>query len=418
MSIEADDLRLTDPRTFGDGYPHDIWNRLRREDPVHLTKGRVGRDFWSVTRHADVQAVLKNAELFSSRRSGVSLPTRTELMDPAKSEHARLVAAGAMLPTLDPPRHTKARACFSDRFTPKMINALEPRVRESAGRILDRMLGRTDCNFVDDIAARLPISMIFSIMDIPEQDWEMLFKFANMHIAPEDPAFSIGTPLETRQRGAGGIIGYCRELGLKRRAAPGEDLLSLIASASIDGEPLSPDEVGFLGHMFVIGGQETTRNSLSAGLLELIRNPAEVERLRADPKLLRTVPDEFVRWATPVAHLMRTATADTELGGKSIREGDWVVVWLPSANRDEAAFDNPFRFDVGRARNPHVSFGFGAHFCLGAFLARLQIRVLMELLLERYQGFELAGEPRYVESIQFCGMKQLPIRLLPKKAAA
>jgi cytochrome P450 len=258
--------------------------------------------------------------------------------------------------------------------------------------------------------------MIFSIMDIPESDWAMLFKYANMHTAPEDPEFSVGTPIETRQRGAMGLIGYCRDLAHERRLAPADDLISLIAQLEIDGERLSDDELGFLGHMFVIGGQETTRNSLSGGLLELIKRPAQMQRLRSEARLLRTLPDEFIRWVTPVAHLMRTAMADTELGGKSISKGDWVVVWLASANRDENVFKDPFAFDVGRSPNPQVSFGFGAHFCLGAFLARLQLRVIMEILLERFENFELDGDPQYVSSIQFVGLKRLPLKLTPRRA--
>jgi cholest-4-en-3-one 26-monooxygenase len=414
MNSHRDDHLLTDPSFFAAGDPHAIWTRLRKEDPVHSTLSALGREFWSLTRHAEVQSVLKNAELFSSQQSGVSLPTNLELIDPKKSEHARLSQAGAMLPTLDPPRHTKARAAFSPRFTPSVVNVLENRVRQVTGRILDDVAGRSECDFVLDIAARLPISTIFSIMNIPESDWAMLFNYANMHTAPDDPEFSIGSPLETRQRGALGLIGYCREIALKRRTAPADDLLSLIATVAIDDQQLSEDELGFLGHMFVIAGQETTRNSLSAGILQLIGKPDQAEQLRSNPALLRTMPDEFIRWASPVAHLMRTATADTELGGKTIREGDWVVAWLASANRDEGAFKDPFRFDVGRSPNPHVSFGFGPHFCLGAFLGRLQIRVMVVELLNRFRSIELAGDPQYVASIQFCGLKRMPVKLTPR----
>jgi cytochrome P450 len=416
MNGEAEDLQLTDPHFFAVGDPNPIWSRLRQNDPVHLTKSKLGRDYWSVVKHPDVLTVLKNPELFSSQMWGPSLPSRPELVDPKRSEHARLQQAGAMLPTLDPPRHGKARAPFAERFTPKVVNALEQRARNFGNKIIDDLKGRTQCDFVQDIAARLPISMIFSIMDIPESDWAMLFKYANMHTAPEDPEFSVGTPIETRQRGAMGLIGYCRDLAHERRLAPADDLISLIAQLEIDGERLSDDELGFLGHMFVIGGQETTRNSLSGGLLELIKRPAQMQRLRSEARLLRTLPDEFIRWVTPVAHLMRTAMADTELGGKSISKGDWVVVWLASANRDENVFKDPFAFDVGRSPNPQVSFGFGAHFCLGAFLARLQLRVIMEILLERFENFELDGDPQYVSSIQFVGLKRLPLKLTPRRA--
>jgi cholest-4-en-3-one 26-monooxygenase len=418
MTEHDDDLSLTDPHFFATGDPQRIFANLRRDDPVHWTKSRLGRDFWSVTKHKDVQAVLRDPLLFSSREWGPSLPTNPDLVDPTKSEHARLQQAGAMLPTLDPPRHRKARAPFAERFTLKAINALESRVREVANKILDSVSGRGQIDFVKDVAARLPITMIFSIMDIPEKDWEMLFKCANMHTAPEDPEFSVGSPIQTRQQGAGGLIKYCRELAQARRPDPHDDLVSLIATVTIDGFPLNDDEMGFLGHMFVIAGQDTTRNSLSAGFLELLRNPDEIERLRSNPALLRTAPDEFIRWGAPVAHLMRTATADTELRGKVIHKGDWVVNWIASANRDEEVFSDPFRLDIGRARNPHLSFGFGEHFCLGAFLARLQIRVMLQVLLERFERFELAGEINYVSSIQFVGLKRLPVRLVPRQIAA
>jgi cytochrome P450 len=295
---------------------------------------------------------------------------------------------------------------------------MEGQVRIVANKILDAISERRECDFVHDIAARLPISTIFTLMAIPEADWPTLFQYANMHTAPEDPEFSIGTPLQTRQRGALGLITYARDVALKRRANPSDDLISLIATVKVEDQRLSEDELGFLGHMFIIAGQETTRNSLSAGFLELLRNPTEMERLRADPGLLRTAPDEFIRWASPVAHLMRTATADTELRDKTIKQGDWVVAWLASANRDEIAFKDPFKFDVGRTPNPHVSFGFGPHFCLGAFLARLQIRVMLQVLLERFHSFELMGDPEYVASIQFTGLKHLRVGLAPRRIAA
>ncbi len=408
---EEEDLKLMDGAFFAQGYPYDLFRKMRDEDPLHWTKGKFGRDYWSVTRHADVQKILGDTERFSSQRWGVSLPTSAEMVDPSKSEHARLQQAGAMLPTLDPPRHTVARGKFTARFSPRAINQLEDKVRQVASEILDSVDPSKQIDFVLDVAARLPTSMIFTIMDIPREDWPMLFHYTNMHTCPEEPEFSIGTPLETRQKGVQGSINYCRELGLRRRGGSGADLITQIAQIEIDGKLLSDDELGFLGHMFIVGGQETTRNSLSAGMLELARNPAEYQRLRNDRSLLKTLPDEFIRWATPVAHLMRTAKCDVEMHGKTIREGDWVVSWMASANRDERAFQEPDMFDVGRRQNPHVSFGYGPHFCLGAWLGRLQIRTIMGLILDRFETLELRGEPESVASIQFCGMKHLPFAL-------
>jgi len=410
MSHDEDSL-LQDPQFFSSGDPHAIWARLRREDPVHWTEGRFGRGFWSLTRHEDVQRVLRDNAGFSSNRWGPSLPTRPELVDPTKSEHARLQQSGAILNSMDPPKHPKMRTQMIGPFIPRLVEQMDGHVREVAGRILDKALERTELDFVRDIAARLPIAIILGLMDIPEADWPRLFRFANMHTAPEDPEYSIGTPIETRQHAISGMVTYCRDLAIARRERPGKDLLSLLATIEVDGVPLTTDELGANGHMFVIAGQETTRNSLSAGMLELIRNPLELERLRAESTLLRTLPDECVRWGNPVAHLLRTATEDTLIGERQVHAGDWVVSWIASANRDDRVFDQPFRFDVGRTPNPHVGFGFGPHFCIGAFLARLEIRVLMDLFLARVASVELAGQPRVVSSIQFCGLKALPIRI-------
>ena len=409
--MNDDDLKLTDPHFFAHGDPHAIWSRLRQADPVHWTESRLGRNFWSVTRHADIRMVLGDNRRFSSTLSGPSLPTRPELVDAAKSEHARLQQAAAMLNSMDPPRHDGMRSTLMQRFTPKRVKMLEDEIRAVSLQIISDAREKASLDFVTDIAARLPIAIIFKMMDIPEADWPMLFRYANMHTAPEDPEFSIGTPLETRQQAIKGLVGYCRDLALARRKAPGDDLLSLLACIETEGRLLNDDELGANGHMFVIAGQETTRNSLTAGMHQLIANPAEMQRIRDDRRLLRTAPDEFVRWGNPVTHLLRTAVADVEIEGKTIREGDWVVSWTASGNRDGAVFNDPFRFDVGRAPNPQIGFGFGPHFCMGAFLARLEIQVMLECLLDEVAEFALDGDPQLVTSIQFCGFRSMPVDL-------
>jgi cytochrome P450 len=413
--MHDDDLKLTDPQFFAHGDPHAIWSRLRRTDPVHWTESRLGRNFWSVTRHADIRAVLGDNQRFSSTQSGPSLPTRPELVDAAKSEHARLQQAAAMLNSMDPPHHDRMRASLMQRFTPKRAKMLEGEIRAVSMRIISEAREKPSLDFVTDIAARLPIAIIFTMMDIPEADWPMLFRYANMHTAPEDPEFSIGTPLETRQQAIKGLVGYCRDLALSRRANPGDDLLSTLATIETDGRLLNDDELGANGHMFVIAGQETTRNSLTAGMHQLISNPAEMQRLRDEPRLLRTAPDESVRWGNPVSHLLRTALADVEIGGKTIAKGDWVVSWIASGNRDDAVFADPFRFDVGRSPNPQIGFGFGPHFCMGAFLARLEIQIMLECLLDEVEEFALDGDPQLVSSIQFCGFRSMPVNLKFKR---
>lgn len=414
--MNEDDLKLTDPHFFAHGDPHALWSKLRTTDPVHWTESRLGRNFWSVTRHADIQSVLADNVRFSSTLSGPSLPTRPELVDVAKSEHARLQQTGAMLNSMGPPHHEAMRRSMMGRFKPKEVKALEGKVREVSRQILADARGRPDVDFVQDIAARLPIAIIFTMMDIPQSDWAALFRFANMHTAPEDPEYSVGTALETRQQAIAGLVGYCRDLALARRKSPGDDLLSMLGAIRVDGRLLTDDELGANGHMFVIAGQETTRNSLSAGVHQLIVNPDQMQRLRETPALLRTAPDECIRWANPVSHLLRTATAVVEIAGKSVAPGDWVVSWIASGNRDEAVFADPFRFDVGRSPNPHIGLGFGPHFCMGAFLARLEIQVMLDCLLEEVAEIALAGQPESVSAIQFCGFKSMPVRLSFKES--
>lgn len=408
---DTDDYKLSDPCFFANGDPHPLWARLREEDPIHWTRSKLGRGFWSVTRHADIQRILSDNANFSSNRFGPSLPTNPDLVDASKSEHARLQQKGAMLNSMDPPKHAGMRTKMMGPFTPTKIKAMNEQIRQVSIEILDEAIERGSVDFVVDIAARLPITVIFTLMDIPKADWPMLFRYSNMHTAPEDPEYSIGTPLETRQAAIKGLVDYCRDLAFERRKRPGDDLLSMLALIDDDGRPLDDDELGANGHMFVIAGQETTRNSLSAGMHELIRNPGELRRMREQPELLKTAPDEFVRWGNPVSHLLRTATCDIELEGRLIKDGDWVVSWIASGNRDDRAFPNPFQFDVGRSPNPQIGFGYGPHFCLGALLARTEIRIMMELLLARVAAIELAGPPTLVTSIQFCGLRALPVAI-------
>jgi cholest-4-en-3-one 26-monooxygenase len=217
--------------------------------------------------------------------------------------------------------------------------------------------------------------------------------------------------MKTRAMGLGAMTQYCREAALERRGCPSTDLLTMLGDTQIEGEFLSDDEIGFNGQLFIVGGQETTRNSLSRGIWEIGRHPGMLERLRSDPSLFKTGPEEILRWASPISHNMRTATQDTEVGGKLIRKGEWVVLWIPSANRDETVFKEPFRFDLGRTPNPHVAFGYGPHFCLGAYLARLELRVMLELFAEKVESVDLLGEPQKVQSIIFSGFKTMPVRL-------
>jgi cytochrome P450 len=409
-----DDLDLTDPGFFAAGDPDRIYRRLRREDPVHWTKGRLSFGFWSVARHADVKAVyLLDEKSFSMQRNGPVLPPGAEFEMTENSLVFRLFREGAMLGSMDGPEHTALRRAFSKRFSLPDISRFEGLVAEIAGQILDEVLPRGECDFATDIAARLPMAVICRLMDIPRADWDDLYRWNNMVASPDDPEFSVGSALQTSQEGGRNLVGYCLDLARRRRAAPGDDMLSMIATAEIDGKALSDQQLGYNGKMLLAAGHETTRNTLCASFLELMGNDAELAWLRArsgDAASMKIAVEEFVRWATPLTHQMRTATEDTEIGGQKIAEGERVVCWNLSANRDEAVFAEPYRLDPARSPNPHLGFGHGKHFCLGVHLARLEMRVLIPLLLDHMQDLRLAAPPEPAAGIKHMRVAFTPAR--------
>jgi cytochrome P450 len=410
-SLSSQDLNLTDPAFFANGDPHALWRRMREEDPVHRTQTSYGRFYWSVTRLPDVRTVYTDPVLFSAQKSGATLPLTAAFADPARSPSIRLAMEGAMLASNDPPRHNKMRQVLHHRFLPNAVARMDDFVRQLATTLIGDLIQTGECDFVTDIAAKLPSSVIFEIMQLPREDWPMLFEMANMASAPADDDYGAAEALEARTRAVRTIIGYVQDLAKKRRGGGGGDLITILSEAKIDGIPFTDNEIGYNGFMFIAAGQETTRNSLAGGMIELIKRPAEMARLRNDRALLTSMPDEFVRWISPVTHVLRTATADTELAGKAIREGDWVVLWNGSANRDTQAIAGADEFDIGRPATPHVGFGAGDHFCLGAHIARLQLRHIMRVFLDHVADIELTGPVRRVASHQFPGFKSMPVRV-------
>jgi cytochrome P450 len=319
---------------------------------------------------------------------------------------------------MDNEPHANLRKSFSRRFLRPSLLGLESKIRDLALDVLNEVLPRGECDFAYDIAGKLPLSLISHIMNIPREDWDMLSRFTYMTAAPADPEFSVGTVDETSRLGAAGLMEYCLKLALARRHDPGDDLLSDLGAAKLDGEYLSDLLIGFNGLAFFSAGHETTRNALCGGVAELVANDrTEWDRLRAlrhDDTAMRLAAEECVRWTSPLTHNMRTATCDTELGGKAIREGDWVVTWNCSANRDEDVFADPYRFDGTRAANPHLGFAYGPHQCLGANLARLEMKIMLGLLLEYIPDVELVEEPEIAESLIFRGIKRMKIRFTPR----
>jgi cholest-4-en-3-one 26-monooxygenase len=395
---------LADPETYVGGVPHEAFLRLRREAPVSWQDERQGTGFWSITRYHDLIKASRDFRAFSSSKKAVFL------FDSPPEDLERMQL---MMLNMDPPRHTKLRGLVNRGFTPVRVAQLERHVREICARILDNVARRGECDFVKDVAAELPLQVIAELMGIPLEEREMVFDWSNRLIGFDDPEFQ--TSMEDGKLAAAEMYVYANQLAEARRTRPKDDLVSVLMQAEVEGEKLSELEFDLFFLLLAVAGNETTRNLISGGTLKLIENPAERARLLADPALLPTAIEEMLRTVSPVMHFRRTATHDVELHGEKIREGDKVILWYISANRDEDVFAEPERFDVGRTPNEHLAFGIGQHFCLGANLARLEIRIMFEELLRRLPDIELAGPIRRLRSNFINGIKSMPVRFTPER---
>ena len=400
------DVDLFDPDTFVDGVPHDAFKLLRAQAPVFWHREPDGPGFWAVTKYDDVDAVSMDPATFSSARKGAFL------WDPPEDAAAVLKM---MLINQDAPSHTKYRRLVSRAFTPPMVRRLEPHIRDATGQIIDRVAAKGECDFVTEIAAELPLQAIVEMMGVPLEDRHKVFEWSNQMIGHEDPEFA--TSPEVPRLASLELYQYAHGLAVERKKNPRDDIVSVLMQADVDGEELSETEFDAFFLLLAVAGNETTRNAISSGMLALIEHPEERARLIGDPSLMPTAIDEILRWASPLIQFRRTATRDTEIRGQKVREGDKVVIYYPSANRDEDIFPDADRFDVGRTPNEHLAFGPGGpHFCLGANLARLEIRVMFEELLRRLPDMELAGPVARLRSNFINGIKHMPVKFTPAGA--
>ena len=331
-----------------------------------------------------------------------------------------MMGAGQMMIMTDPPLHGAMRRAFNRLFLPRPVSKYESPGQVLVTEILDEVMKDGKCDFVVDVAARLPMAFICEIMGIPRKDWSDVFKWGNMSIGFEDAEYQTASasPMETRRLGVMNLGTYCANLALQRRGGDGEDLLTVLGNAEVNGQKLTELQLFHNGWLYIIGGLETTRNAISGGLLALIEHPKERARLLNDPALMPTAIEEILRWTSPITHIARVATQDTELAGTKIKEGDRVALWIPSANRDESIFADPYRFDIARGPNEHIAFGKGEHFCAGAHLARLELRLTLADLLSRIERIELAGKVERLKSNLIAGIKHMPVRFTQTRAAA
>jgi len=384
------------------GYPHPEWTWLRRHDPVFWYERPNVDPFWAITKHADIIAIGKQPEIFLN---APRLAVFTHDMPPPEDGRAR------HLLNMDPPEHGRYRRVTSGWFTPRAIRALDAKVERVTREVLDAAAEKEVGDFVRDVSAKITIAVIAEMLGVPRRDWELLFRWTNEIIAPQDPEFQRGaTPLETLERSRLELFAYFHDLAMQRRAAPSDDIVSVVASGQVNGEPLPPVELLSYYFLLVVAGNETTRNAMTGGMLAFLDHPGEWDRLRRDPALLDGAVEEIVRWTTPVIQFTRTATRDYELRGKTIRAGQSVCLFYPSGNRDEEVFGDPFRFRIDREPNLHVGFGMGEHVCLGAHLARLELHHAFAQLRERLDRCELAGPVERVRSSFVGGIKRVPMR--------
>ena len=415
----VEDINLLDLGIFERGEAHDAFRILRREAPVHWNPGTDDlRGFWSLFKYDDIKFVSSHPELFISSK-GINGPG---LRNPDANPNAQTQPGGVSIITMDPPRHVKMRRLVNKGFTPKAVNAMEPRIRQIAGNLLDRLGDRTECDFVLEIASQLPLAVICGLMGIPEQDWPLMFALTNQTLGAADPEYqadvvpedlrgTIAASLQTSMDGRKKMMAFFGSLLAERRRSLGDDLVSILLESEVDGERL--DEVDILAFCFllVLAGNETTRNAISGGLEVLCSHPAERARLQADMSLIDGAVDEILRWTSPLHHMSRRCVADVSIRDQVIRDGDSVLMWYPSANRDEDVFEDPYRFDIARSPNDHLAFGHHEHFCLGAGFARKEMRVMFEELFARYPDIQLNGEPARLRSNFINGIKRLPVRL-------
>jgi cholest-4-en-3-one 26-monooxygenase len=408
--VDPSEINLLDPDCFVKGVPHEWFTWLRHNAPVYKhSEPNGGPGFWAVTRYRDLVEVNRDAQTFSSEqnRGGVVV---------LEQGNTSLTDEGRMMLTMDPPEHTRYRKLVNRGFTPRMINALGPKIREAVIEILDKAVAKGEGDFVLEVAAELPLQVIAQLLGVPFEDRHKVFDWSNKLIGSRDPEYVVSEDLA---RGAAvEMFMYAQELAEKRRKDPHDDIITTLL-AETEGDRLSEIDFNIFFLLLAVAGNETTRNALSHGLYTLIQHPEQYRMLVDDPALVPAATEEILRWASPVMYFRRNVTRDTELGGAQLKAGDKLSIWYISANRDEEIFDDPFKFDIKRNPNEHVAFGGGGpHYCLGANLARLEMNIMFDELVKRVASVELTGEVKRLRSNFINGIKHLPVRLRPAGARA
>ena len=411
-NVPIDQLDVISAKLYGEhGYPHDAWRRLRAESPVTKLAPPGYRPFWAITKHADIIEVSKQPALFQSAGRFILFPDAVAPPGQTLEEAPPL----RMLVNMDPPEHRDYRRLVSHWFTPRAVHKLEARLEEITREIFDDLAGDggwREFDFVSEVAALQPLRMITEMLGIPREREQWVLKITNQNFGLEDPDFALeGDTREERLGFLTEAAAYINSLMEERRKHPTGDVTSVLAHATLNGQPVPPFELFSLYFLIMVAGHDTTRNGISGGLLAFLQHPEQFAKLRRDPSLVGLAADEIVRWCTPVNHFSRTATRDYVLRGRKIEAGDSVALFYASANRDEEVFPDGEVFRIDRDPNPHLGFGVGEHFCLGAHLARMDLRVFWRQFAQRCVAIEPAGEHEFLHASFVGGPKRLPIRV-------
>ena len=390
---------LADSRVYAEGIPYDAFRKLRERAPVAWHPYKDGPGFLALTGYDEVYAVSRDSVTWSSEATGVNFdaPGPDDFVD----------VRGVMMLMMDPPRHTALRALVSKGFTPRQVAKLNERLTDMARDVVDSVIERGECNFVTDVAGALPSYVIAELLGIPLEDGCRLYELTEIMNTG-----GLGDPRATEA--AVEMMTYSTELMARKRADPGDDIATSLLQAEVDGRRLTDLDFNTFFMLLINAGGDTTRNLVAGGMCVLMDHPEERAKLEADPTLLPTAVEELLRYVSPVIAFLRTATKDTELRGVPVQKGDRVAMFYPSANRDEAHFADPDRFDVTRKPNPHIAFGGGGmHFCLGANLARVEAAALVPEVLSRMKNLELAGPVERMPSTLINGIHSMPVRFTP-----
>ena len=412
MKLSEVDLNNLD--AFEAGAPHDQFELLRKEAPIHRHAGPSGEeDYWCITKHEDLKMISKDPQLFSSERMSAIMRDP----DPESLPMLRLIMLN-----MDPPKHRQYRAIVNKAFTPRMVQSLDAAVDRMVTEIIDNVIEKGECDFVDELAAPLPMKVICEMMGVPEEDRRAIYELGNKMIGFDDPEYNDGEVGKFGQQdgheASAEMFMYAAKLADRARAQPSDDLATALLNAEVDGQKLTEMEFNSFFMLLAVAGNETTRTVTTNGMLDLIRYPDQRQKLLDDPSLLNSAVEEILRHEPAVHSFRRTAMADTEIRGVRIAEGDKLIMWYPSVNRDEEVFDRPAEFDIARSPNDHLSFGVGEHFCLGANLARMELRKIFGGLLSRLPDIELAAEPRRLRSNFINGVKEMRVEFTPGRKSA